>query len=61
MSNSIDPQSEVLQTNISAMANPTVVALRNELKTAIKDGYPEGGLRAWLVVLGAWCATIPFM
>ncbi|KAE8153472.1 major facilitator superfamily domain-containing protein [Aspergillus avenaceus] len=23
--------------------------------------YPEGGLRAWLVVLGAWCAMIPSM
>lgn len=22
---------------------------------------PEGGLRAWLVVLGAWCAMIPSM
>lgn len=21
--------------------------------------YPEGGLAAWLVVLGAWCAMIP--
>ncbi|RDW58575.1 uncharacterized protein DSM5745_11266 [Aspergillus mulundensis] len=23
--------------------------------------YPEGGLQAWLVVLGAWCAMIPSM
>ena len=23
--------------------------------------YPEGGLRAWSVVLGAWCAMIPGM
>ncbi|EEU38029.1 uncharacterized protein NECHADRAFT_47977 [Fusarium vanettenii 77-13-4] len=23
--------------------------------------YPEGGTRAWLVVLGAWCAMIPSM
>lgn len=23
--------------------------------------YPEGGLQAWSVVLGAWCAMIPSM
>lgn len=23
--------------------------------------FPEGGWRAWLVVLGAWCAMIPSM
>lgn len=23
--------------------------------------YPEGGLTAWLVVLGSWCAMIPSM
>jgi hypothetical protein len=23
--------------------------------------YPEGGLQAWLVVLGAWCAMLPSM
>lgn len=23
--------------------------------------YPEGGTRAWLVVVGAWCAMIPSM
>lgn len=25
------------------------------------DDYPEGGLQAWLVVLGAWCAMVPPM
>ncbi|KAL5364237.1 major facilitator superfamily domain-containing protein [Aspergillus floccosus] len=28
---------------------------------AENERYPEGGLRAWLVVLGAWCAMIPSM
>lgn len=23
--------------------------------------YPEGGLEAWLVVFGAWCAMLPAM
>jgi MFS family permease len=26
-----------------------------------EDAYPEGGIQAWLVVLGAWCAMIPSM
>lgn len=25
------------------------------------DEYPEGGLEAWVVVLGAWCAMVPPM
>jgi hypothetical protein len=25
------------------------------------EKYPEGGLQAWSVVLGAWCAMIPSM
>lgn len=25
------------------------------------DDYPEGGWKAWSVVLGAWCAMIPSM
>ena len=25
------------------------------------DEYPEGGLQAWSVVFGAWCAMIPSM
>ncbi|KAM6522808.1 hypothetical protein FALCPG4_012423 [Fusarium falciforme] len=31
--------------------------------TITDDGqdYPEGGTRAWLVVIGAWCAMIPSM
>lgn len=25
------------------------------------DSYPEGGIKAWLVVIGAWCAMVPPM
>lgn len=25
------------------------------------ENYPEGGMDAWLVVVGAWCAMIPSM
>lgn len=25
------------------------------------NNYPEGGLQAWSVVLGAWCAMVPSM
>ncbi|PYI32096.1 monocarboxylate permease-like protein, Mch4 [Aspergillus indologenus CBS 114.80] len=28
---------------------------------ASDETYPEGGLRAWLVVLGSWCAMVPSM
>ncbi|KAH8648701.1 major facilitator superfamily domain-containing protein [Xylariales sp. PMI_506] len=35
------------------------VTLPNTVET--QDNYPEGGLEAWLVVLGAWCAMIPPM
>ncbi|RAH54587.1 monocarboxylate transporter [Aspergillus piperis CBS 112811] len=31
------------------------------VETTMRHGYPEGGLEAWLVVLGAWCAMIPSM
>lgn len=27
----------------------------------VNNDYPEGGLQAWLVVLGSWCAMIPSM
>lgn len=26
-----------------------------------ENNYPEGGLKAWSVVLGAWCAMVPSM
>ncbi|PWY85019.1 oxalate/formate antiporter [Aspergillus heteromorphus CBS 117.55] len=32
-----------------------------EQDNSIDEKYPEGGLRAWLVVLGSWCAMIPSM
>ncbi|KAH2450172.1 hypothetical protein KXW63_006947 [Aspergillus fumigatus] len=28
---------------------------------SIDEKFPEGGLRAWLVVVGSWCAMIPSM
>ncbi|KAJ5322337.1 hypothetical protein N7452_010626 [Penicillium brevicompactum] len=31
------------------------------LETRKNDNYPEGGLQAWSVVVGAWCAMIPSM
>lgn len=33
----------------------------NDLHSSLPSDYPEGGLRAWLVVFGAWCAMIPSM
>ena len=31
------------------------------MRISEKDQYPEGGLQAWLVVFGAWCAMVPSM
>ena len=31
------------------------------LNVDIDENFPEGGWRAWSVVLGAWCAMIPSM
>lgn len=30
-----------------------------DYETPEEDEYPDGGWRAWSVVLGAWCALIP--
>ena len=37
------------------------MSTKQALASASPDDFPEGGLRAWLVVLGAWCAMIPSM
>lgn len=37
------------------------VALPQTLMSDEEEPYPEGGLQAWLVVLGAWCAMVPSM
>lgn len=38
------------------VASPPVLMSEEE-----EEQYPEGGLQAWLVVLGAWCAMVPSM
>lgn len=53
--------------SIQASASGTRTVLTLELEStpfAAPDdsgGYPDGGLQAWLVVLGAWCAMVPTM
>jgi hypothetical protein len=43
------------------------ISFPNEPKSQQHDDHdshadcPEGGLRAWTVVLGAWCAMVPSM
>ncbi|KAH7240559.1 major facilitator superfamily domain-containing protein [Fusarium solani] len=36
--------------------NPSSITITDD-----DQDYPEGGTRAWLVVIGAWCAMIPSM
>lgn len=42
---------------------PDVTALETPRASEVSynEDYPEGGLQAWLVVLGSWCAMIPGM
>lgn len=37
------------------------VIAREEQDDTFDEKYPEGGLQAWLVVLGSWCAMVPSM
>lgn len=45
-----------MKTETDESASPPTI-----VETTMRHGYPEGGLEAWLVVLGAWCAMIPSM
>lgn len=48
----------------SSITNPLDANYASTADTYDTDNgndYPEGGLTAWLVVLGAWCAMIPSM
>jgi len=42
-------------------ADTVPVASPPILMSEEEEPYPEGGLQAWLVVLGAWCAMVPSM
>lgn len=44
-----------------AAAEATAVDAFETSSYAGEPDYPEGGLSAWLVVFGAWCAMIPSM
>jgi hypothetical protein len=35
--------------------------LSDSVDLSDENSYPEGGLKAWSVVLGAWCAMVPSM
>ena len=37
------------------------VIATEEQDDTFDEKYPEGGLQAWLVVLGSWCAMVPSM
>jgi MFS family permease len=51
------------------LTTPRDIGMMDSLRTVdhedqeeqTEDNYPEGGLQAWLVVVGAWCAMIPPM
>ena len=45
------------------MASPESLIGEREQRTNADstESFPEGGWRAWSVVLGAWCAMIPSM
>ena len=48
------PAKELAQSTTPTAENPV-------LESGEDNGYPEGGLKAWLVVMGSWCAMIPSM
>ncbi|KXJ97641.1 riboflavin transporter MCH5 [Microdochium bolleyi] len=50
------PAAELQRRDGNNVDNITVVTGRDEV-----DDYPEGGIQAWAVVFGAWCAMIPPM
>ena len=47
------------QTTLEKSASQVIA--REEQDDFFDEKFPEGGLRAWLVVLGSWCAMVPSM
>lgn len=41
--------------------NQPIETMETHDDVQLEEEYPEGGLEAWLVVFGAWCAMIPSM
>jgi hypothetical protein len=58
----IEPNDHKYEVSLSPQARPASDEEEEEEEEEEEDtGHPEGGWKAWSVVLGAWCAMIPAM
>lgn len=48
-----------MHTNPLSVRQASLQLSSSEAPSSDVDNYPEGGRKAWLVVLGAWCALVP--